>query len=106
MTTMNVDQVLAQIRSMSSEASQGVKPPVEAESQVNFSDVLKNSINHVNEAQQEAGVLKTAFIRGDDNVDITRVMISAQKASVEFQAMTQVRNKLVDAYKDIMNMPI
>ncbi len=43
---------------------------------------------------------------GDQDVSLAEVMIASQKASVSFQAMLQVRNKLVDAYKDVMNMPM
>ena len=47
-----------------------------------------------------------AFEVGQSGVDLTDVMIASQKASVSFQAMTQVRNKLVQAYQDIMQMPV
>ena len=56
--------------------------------------------------QKASGAMATAYERGVEGVDITDVMIASQKASVSFQAMVQVRNKLVDAYRDIMNMPI
>lgn len=71
-----------------------------------FSDVMKQAINTVNEVQQNAGNLAQAYQQGDPNVDITDVMIASQKASVSFEAAVQVRNKLVEAYSDIMNMPI
>ena len=48
----------------------------------------------------------TAFEMGDPNVNLSEVMVAIQKANVSFQAMTQVRNNLVSAYKDIMNMPV
>ena len=60
----------------------------------------------MNEAQQSSGELKRAFELGESNVDLAQVMIASQKANVSFQAMVQVRNKLVEAYKDVMNMPI
>lgn len=50
--------------------------------------------------------MSKAYIKGDPNVSISDVMIASQKSSVAFQAATQVRNKLVEAYKDVMNMPI
>lgn len=71
-----------------------------------FSDILKNAINQVNDAQQASGSLKKAYELGDPNVDITQVMVASQKASIAFEAMKQVRNKLVESYKEIMNMPI
>jgi flagellar hook-basal body complex protein FliE len=48
----------------------------------------------------------TAYERGEPGVDLAEVMIQAQKASVSFTALTQVRNRLVTAYEDIMKMPI
>ena len=73
---------------------------------VGFSDVLKQAVNSVNETQMQSSSLQRAFEMGDPEVDITQVMIQMQKASVSFEAMTQVRNRLVSAYQDIMNMPI
>lgn len=71
-----------------------------------FTDMLRQAVDSVNETQQQSGALQRAFEAGDPNVDITQVMIQMQKASVSFEAMNQVRNRLVSAYQDIMNMPI
>ncbi|HDZ09950.1 flagellar hook-basal body complex protein FliE [Pseudohongiella sp.] len=73
---------------------------------VGFADMLKNAVDSVNETQMQSSSLQRAFEMGDPEVDITQVMIQMQKASVSFEAMTQVRNRLVSAYQDIMNMPI
>jgi flagellar hook-basal body complex protein FliE len=104
MSDMNVDQVLAQMRAMSIEASSSNK--IETEGSSNFGAMLKQSIDSVNETQQTSGKLSKAFEMGESDVSLAEVMIASQKASVSFQAMLQVRNKLVDAYKDVMNMPI
>ncbi len=72
----------------------------------NFQTMFKNAVNNVNEQQQVANNLATRFEQGDANIDLPEVMIALQKSNVSFQAMTQVRNKLVDAYKEIMNMPV
>ncbi len=71
-----------------------------------FSDLLRQAVDSVNETQTRSADLQTAYELGDKNVDITQVMIQMQKASVSFEAMTQVRNRLVSAYQDIMNMPL
>lgn len=71
-----------------------------------FGTLLKNAVDSVNNLQQDANRTAKAYEMGDPSVDITRVMITAQKSSVAMQAMTQVRNKLVQAYEDIMKMPI
>jgi flagellar hook-basal body complex protein FliE len=60
----------------------------------------------VNANQKASGDLQKRFEQGDPSVDLPEVMIAMQKSSVSFQAMTQVRNKLVEAYKDVMNMPV
>jgi flagellar hook-basal body complex protein FliE len=82
------------------QAVTGVKPGMA------FGDVMSQAVNKVNEVQQVSNRMSDAYVRGDRSVDISEVMIASQKASVAFSAMTQVRNKLVDAYKDIMNMPV
>lgn len=106
MSEMNVNQLLAQMRAMGDMAKGSqVNPAAETET-VNFSDVLKTSIDKVNDTQMTAGQLSEAFQKGDPDVALSDVMISMQKASVSFQAMLQVRNKLVNAYTDIMNMPV
>lgn len=71
-----------------------------------FGDMFSQAIGKVNETQQHSASLAKAYETGDPNVDITQVMVASQKASVSFQAMVQVRNKLIDAYRDVMNMPI
>ena len=71
-----------------------------------FQTMFRNAIGSVNQNQQTASDLAQRFEQGDTGVDLPQVMIAMQKSSVSFQAMTQVRNKLVEAYKDIMNMPL
>lgn len=73
---------------------------------VDFADALKNSISQVSQAQIKAGEMGQAFTMGDDKVSLSDVMINMQKASIGFQATVQVRNKLVSAYHEIMNMQV
>ena len=105
--TIDVNQLLAQMRSLATQAHK--KPDIAenlAAGQADFANLLKNSIYHVNAAQQHAGSLAQAFEAGDTKVDLNEVMVNLQKASISFQAMTQVRNKLVSAYQEIMSMPM
>ena len=74
--------------------------------QSSFADMLGQAINKVSDTQQASNQLATAFEIGKSGVDLTDVMVASQKASVSFQALTQVRNKLVQAYQDIMQMPV
>src|SRR5690606_38177063 len=71
-----------------------------------FQVMFKHAIDTVHSTQKPSSDLQTRFEQGDPSVDLPEVMIAMQKSSVSFQAMTQVRNKLVAAYKDIMNMPV
>ena len=103
----NVDQVLAEMRRLTAVAQNG---PAEVSatqaSRTEFADLMKQSIDKVNDTQQVATKLSDAFSTGDPNVDVNEVMIALQKAGVAFQAMTEVRNRLVSAYQDIMSMPV
>lgn len=73
---------------------------------VDFSEALKASLNQVNQVQTDAEKLGKNFAMGDDSVSLSDVMIAGQKANISFQATVQVRNKLVSAYHDIMNMQV
>jgi flagellar hook-basal body complex protein FliE len=101
MSDMNVNQVLAQMRAMSIEAGSKPQP---GDTSGDFAAMLKQSIDAVNNTQQTASGLAKSFEMGQSDVSLAEVMIASQKASVSFQAMLQVRNKLVDAYKDVMGM--
>ncbi|MGF1911081.1 flagellar hook-basal body complex protein FliE [Vibrio kasasachensis] len=71
-----------------------------------FKDLLNNAINNVNSLAKTSSDLQTRFDRGDENVSLSDVMIARNKSSVAFEATIQVRNKLVDSYKQLMNMPV
>ncbi|BFM06726.1 flagellar hook-basal body complex protein FliE [Halioxenophilus aromaticivorans] len=71
-----------------------------------FGELFNKAIDNVNGLQQNASALSSAYARGDESVDITDVMIASEKSRVGFQATVQVRNKVIEAYQDIMNMPI
>lgn len=71
-----------------------------------FTEVMAQAVNKVNEVQQASAAMSKAYIQGDPSIDVTDVMIASQKAGVAFDSMVQVRNKLVEAYRDVMNMPL
>jgi len=71
-----------------------------------FGEMLSQAINDVNSYQKTSSNLQTRFDKGDEGVSLSDVMIAKNKASVSFEATIQVRNKLVDAYKELMNMPV
>ncbi|MFL6633675.1 MAG: flagellar hook-basal body complex protein FliE [Massilia sp.] len=78
----------------------------ESSTKVSFSDALKASLQNVSNAQVQADDMGKKFAAGDDSVSLSDTMIAMQKASISFQATVQVRNKLVSAYHDIMNMQV
>lgn len=110
--TSKIEAMVAQLKAAAARAQGGVDPVqsgVRAEKaapRVDFSDVLKGAISQVNDSQQQAAKMSQAFAMGDDNVNLSDVMIASQKASISFQTSIQVRNKLVSAYRDIMTMQV
>jgi flagellar hook-basal body complex protein FliE len=106
MSEIDMNSVLLQMRAMAARA-QGVGTEATGGSEAGgFSTLLKDALSQVNETQQKAVNLATAFETGSNDADIAEVMMAVQKASLSFQAVTQVRNKLVSAYQDIMNMQV
>ncbi len=71
-----------------------------------FGTLLKQAVSKVDEVQKTASNMREAYVKGDPDVDLARVMIAAQKSSLAFQALTQVRNRVVQTYEDIMKMPV
>ena len=71
-----------------------------------FSSLVKDTVNEVNKTQKAAAAMAEKFEMGDPNVDLVRVMVEMQKSRVSFEAVSQVRNKLVEAYREVMNMQV
>ncbi len=106
MNTLEINNVLAQISRLRDQVSGNTIQSQPTENPVDFGALLKNSLDKVNDSQQYANKLAKNFEAGEPGLNLAEVMIAGQKASVSFQAAVQVRNKLVEAYKDIMNMPM
>lgn len=114
-TSIEMNRMLTQMRAMERMASadrvqpQGIvdlKATEPTTGAPEFSSLFKQAINQVNQANNTSSELSNAYIRGDSGVDITRVMVASQKSSIATQAMIQVRNKLVESYKEVMNMSV
>jgi len=104
MDEINADHLLSQIRTLGAELQSPTAVPQASGGE--FGQLLKTSLNAVNAAQQESSSLKIGFETGSGDASLAEVMIAAQKADISFRAVTEVRNKLVQAYQDIMNMPV
>ncbi len=100
-----------EMQAMAAEATRNTQPSVQqvktaASSSAQFGDLLSDALNTVHGLQQEAKQKVTAVEMGDRSVSLAEAMIAKQKSSVAFEATVQVRNKLVEAYKEIMSMPV
>jgi flagellar hook-basal body complex protein FliE len=105
MSGIEVNQMVAKMRIMEALAkSQEMHTGRVAND--DFSNALKQAIDNVNDKQVESKKLKTAYELGEPSVDLIQVMIAGQKSEVAFQAMLQVRNKMVMAYQEIMSMSV
>ncbi|WP_372598862.1 flagellar hook-basal body complex protein FliE [Amphritea sp.] len=112
----DINAVLQQMREVKMQVQQGasseiprpnaIRPVAGEQGGESFADLFKGAVDGVNNSQAQAKSLATAYEKGVAGVDLHQVMISMEKASVSFQALTQVRNKMVSAYEDVMKMPI
>ncbi len=107
MNNISQASLISQMQALES-MSQGKMQPLEqkVDEGTSFSSMMAKAVNQVNETQMEASSMKKAFEMGDDSVDLSEVMIAAQKSTISFEALSQVRNKLMKAYQDVMNMPV
>jgi flagellar hook-basal body complex protein FliE len=101
METLRAHQ--AQATGSSSQVSETSSTKIEGHS--NFFDSVKTALDKVNDAQAKSSAMSDAFDRGE-NVPLTDVVLSMQKSSLAFEATLQVRNKVMKAYEEIMNMPV
>jgi len=107
----NIESLLSQIRQYQNQAAQGVNlsPTDRVDTQPTggsgFADAVKGAIGEVNSAQATAKASRIAYERGED-IPLTDVVMNMQKSSLAFEATLQIRNKVLKAYEDIMNMPV
>ena len=113
MNDLAIQSVLSQMRALRAQSSgigagTGVSPlnGVSGAAPANFSDTLRNAVGAVAQSQNTASSLATRFELGDDTVNLSDVMIAGAKSQVQFRGAVEVRNRLVAAYQDVMNMPI
>ncbi|WP_449540004.1 flagellar hook-basal body complex protein FliE [Ferdinandcohnia sp. Marseille-Q9671] len=83
----------------------GIQSKTANEVQKEFSSFLKDALHNVNEAQQTSDKMTEKLVKGE-NVDLHQVMIASEKASVSLQATLQIRNKVIEAYQEIMRMQV
>ncbi|MFB1076271.1 flagellar hook-basal body complex protein FliE [Photobacterium damselae] len=103
---MNINGLQAEMQAMGLEAQNTVKPATGQQVSANFGNLLNDALKTVNNLQGQSSDLATRFDQGDRSVSLSDVMIARNKSSVAFEATVQVRNKMVEAYKELMNMPV
>ena len=104
MSDVNTVNLFNQMQSMGAKA-EGALIGTE-NNQSSFNSVFQNVLNQVNDLSQNADTLKSRFEFGDPKVSIGEVMIATQKSNIGLEAAMRVRNKIVQAYQDIMSMPV
>lgn len=102
---INMNSHISDLARMASKAS-GASHAGVIEKDQDFGRLLNEAVANVNGAMVEADSMKSRFESGANDLSLSDVMIASQKANISFQAMLQVRNKLVSAYQEIMNMQI
>jgi flagellar hook-basal body complex protein FliE len=106
-SSLQIQQVLAEMRALQARAAGTPVDITPSTSQpTDFAALLKDSVDRIASMQNQASELSNAYETGDKSVDLTKVMLEVQKADLAFRAMTQVRNKLLDAYTQVMNMSV
>ncbi len=106
----NIDSMLATIRQYQADAAGKntpavLTPPTPEIGKPTFGDAIHSAISKTNDTQQYAGELRQAYDRGEE-VPLTDVVLAMQKSSLSFEATLQIRNKVLKAYEDILNMPV
>jgi len=109
MSSMEINRVLEQIRALQSQTKIG-QPQAAQTQQVNapgeFANILRQGLSAVSQTEQRANQMTEAFERGTPGVELPQVMLEVSKASVSLKAVSEVRNRLISAYQDIMNMQL
>lgn len=114
----NIQSMLHTMRALQAQAGGEVQAPVsplasdvqglqgpQGTGKAGFADLVKGAISQVNEAQVNSRSLQAAYERGE-GVPLTDVVLGMQKSSLAFEATLQIRNKVLKAYEDILNMPV
>ena len=106
MNVQRMQDLVGQMRALAAEAS--ARPPADPSAKsaapASFAGSLQAALDGVNQQMRQADTLQQAFASGQPGMSLSDVMLAGQKASLSFQAALQVRNKLVSAYQDIMNI--
>lgn len=109
----DINEMLTKIREISNNSkvfsSMNTIKPNSINTSSSFDSVLnvaKEAVAHVNNIQLEDSKVKDAYVAGDANVSMSQVLVASQKSKLAFEGLVTVRNKILEAYKEIMNMSV
>ena len=102
---MAINSVSMMTPPMVNEMAKISTPVTSSEAQQTFANTLKDAISNVNAQQLQADTMTQKLINGGD-VELHEVMIASQKASITLNATMEVRNKVIEAYQEIMRMSV
>lgn len=107
MEARGIEQLIGELRATAQTTGPRAAQPASGGSEgADFAKVLEATLQDVSAAQQQARTMAQDFVAGKSEAELQEVMVNLQKASLSFQQMVQVRNRLVSAYQDIMNMQV
>jgi flagellar hook-basal body complex protein FliE len=104
----DISDMLSKIREVSNKTP-ALSTVTQAQPTSNFGDVMslaKTALTHVTQLQTQSEAVKNAYIAGDSSVSMSQVVVASQKSKLAFEGLVTVRNKILEAYKEIMNMPV
>ena len=104
----DITELLAKIREVSNKSNliQDTKSTGATQSFGDIMSMAKGAIGNISHIQNQTETLKNAYIMGDSNVSMSQVVVASQKSKLAFEGLVSVRNKILEAYKEIMNMPV
>jgi len=103
---MQIQQVLAEMRSLQARVTGAPAAPAAGAQPADFANLMKSAVDQIATMQNQANAMADAYESGDKSIDLTKVMLETQKAGLAFRAMNEVRSKLTDAYTQVMNMSV
>ena len=105
----DINQTLSKIRNLASQTKAFTPELPSTVQKPEFNSLMtaaKDAIGEVNHSQLQTESIRSAYLSGDQNVSISQVMMASVKSKVAFEGLTAVRNKMIDFYKEVMNMPV
>lgn len=107
----DITEMLSKIREVSNKSKvfsdhTNIAPEAGVKSFGDVFSIAKGAISQVNQVQTTSEAMKNAYVMGDKSVSMAQVVVASQKSKLAFEGLVTVRNKILDAYKEIMNMPV